>query len=540
VTAPELITRTVPAEITAGGDGRTVTIRLLGWADRPTDETGSVESFHRDAFTGVDPERVRLRWGHLTEPVGRGVAGSLAADELGPVLEFRVSKMSRGNDLLEAIADKLATAASVEFVPITATRTRGGIEHRRVDLRAVAVVDESMTPPAYPSARVLAVRTETDRNGETAMPETAELETRTTTPDPAPAPEPAPSPEPPEAVAELESRLARLEARTVPPRPAAAPVDPVRLFHANLRAAVLGDHDLLTRVLADVTGTVGGPTTDASGLVPEYWWTAGLTEIAGWRPLFDSLGSVPFPPGGGVAWPVITQHTSVGFGVAQKADAPTRALRVIAQHATPAYAKGAVDVAMELVDSSNPAALEVVWRDLVGQYMAATEVHATGILTNNATATGAVLPDPGVDYGAFRAAVRAASMQIRVATGRPGDQLALPPAEYAVVADATGTDGRPMFPALGPTNVDGTSNLTDEAVGIGGVRAFYAPAATVPLIYNGTAAIGAERGPTRVQANNVAEMGVDVGIIGPVYVITHVPAGVLKFATAVGRSKSSE
>lgn len=524
---------------------REIDVRLFGWDDvAEPDDVDGPERMARTAVSHIDPADVVIRYMHDTEATGRG--RRIYDDGIGPVMTFGVSRTTRGNDLLVAAADGLAPGASIEFYPDRYHRAAGGVlVHDRIGLYAVATVDPSLETPAYPSAQVLAVRTV--RKADAMDPDELEdQETPDEETDEEPDGDADASTDGDEgdegdagggsgsrphqhgaqrSLARLESRVAALETRS-PRRGSRRRVDPLRLFHAHLRAMVLDDRAPLRRALADVTGTLGG-TGDASGLVPETWWAGGLIELADSRPAWAAAGRIEYPGGGGIAWPRIVQHTLVG-NVAQKAEVPSRALVVDTQHAAPHYAKGAVDVAMELIDQSNPQVLEVVWRDLVNQYIGYTETHwITVVEGDDDVVHGPTLPDPSTGYKAFRQALRAANKQVKAATGRPASALALDETNFSMVADATTTDGEPLFPTLGPSNRDATTTIaTGESVDLGGIIAFEADVAA-PILYNTTSIVNAERGPARVQVNNVAEMGVDVGIIGPVYVIVHAPAGVV-------------
>jgi hypothetical protein len=114
------------------------------------------------------------------------------------------------------------------------------------------------------------------------------------------------------------------------------------------------------------------------------------------------------------------------------------------------------------------------------------------------------------------------SADIRAATGIPGDRLALTDASWAAVVGLL----NPAAPAANP----GTApDLTAEAINVGGVLAFHAPALASDLQFNTRSLRNSERTPDTVSSNNVALMGRDIGIIGATIALPLYPAGIVKY-----------
>lgn len=539
-----------PIEVRSIKD-RIVRLRLFGWSDVGPIGTRLRERIARRALDNVDPTRVKLR-SHLhgSEPVGRGLSISEDSDPAGPTMDFYVTRTARGDDLLELIGEGLLGGVSIEFAadPDTDERTRtvDGAElitRNRIDLRGVLVCEPDAG--VYPTGAVLAVRTETlnptpdpTPNGE-AMSTDTTPETTPDTPSTAPAtPAAAALTERVDnALAELEERTRRLEVGATVETRTAAPDLFTRsrdLFVGNLIAKVEGNRELLNRALADVTGTTGGAGPDASGLMPESWWTGDLLDVVDtYRPVWTVLGDLPFPARGtSVTVPAITQHTQVGKRTGQKEAANSRSLQVTAEQTPAQWFDGAVDVALELIQQAgdNPAMLDLVWRDLLGQYAIAVEAYAVEEIDAAAVdgGTDADYTDPAALYGL----VAAANLAVKKATNLPASAMLIPEDDWPAFAGMVYADGRPVFPAAGPTNTVGTGNVTSLELNYGGLRAIPAEGlpAGFPIVTNGRAVIGGERGPDRVQTTNVELMGVDVGIIGPALVVARIPAGVIRLS----------
>ena len=165
---------------------RELDIRLFSWGEVIQTNAGT-EEFVRGQFE-VAPGKVRLMGVEHAASMGIGQDGkprlvrvptgkglSFRDEDDGPHMTFRVSKTAAGDDQLELARDGIVTGASIEFMEVdggTVIEKRGNRRHRkhsRVDLRGVTTTYQ----PAYPTAQVLAVRSEeeepvSETNGTTA------------------------------------------------------------------------------------------------------------------------------------------------------------------------------------------------------------------------------------------------------------------------------------------------------------------------------------------------------------------------------------
>ena len=139
------------------GDGRTLTGLCVPY-DVEVRIGRYVESFAAGAFDGTDPAQVPLTATHprdgATLPIGRALALRDLPDGLWG--DFRVSKTSAGDDVLELVRDGAVTGLSVGFVPVTdrGIEAGGRVVRERATLDHVAVV----RVPAYTTARIAALR----------------------------------------------------------------------------------------------------------------------------------------------------------------------------------------------------------------------------------------------------------------------------------------------------------------------------------------------------------------------------------------------
>lgn len=148
-------------EVRSEGDGRTVCGIAVPF-NQPTqirdfyDEY--MEEFRQGSFARTIAEkgdRVKFLYQHdTTAPIGR--ASLLREDASGLYAEFRVSKTTRGDEVLELIRDGALDSFSIGFSPVTdEPRDRGKhIIRTEVKLREVSAV----TFPAYEGAAMTGVR----------------------------------------------------------------------------------------------------------------------------------------------------------------------------------------------------------------------------------------------------------------------------------------------------------------------------------------------------------------------------------------------
>ena len=501
------------------GDGRTLEGRILPYGD-VIEINGGRETFEPGVFDGTDPGDVMLLWQHdPAQPIGRmtDLQDVRDGDAPGYYGTFRIADTTTARDALSLLKDGIIRGLSVGIMPGQTTNRKGVRVHRSARLVETSVV----TFAAYKGAQALAVRKEG------TMPP----ETDTDTPDVDAEPEVDPV-----DLSGIETRLDTQStelrevrnqiANIVLTEPSVTP--PMTFTEAfGVLLKQVADNPAENRALADVVGTAPG---NASALIRDQW----ISEIVGYinalRPLFSAAGSVPFPSSGyGIAFPRITQHTTVAKRGAEKTPIPTRELILDAGNFPMEWFAGGVDVALELISQSDPSVVEVVVGSLMDQYALATETEFAVDTVAAATVGGAVLDVSSWD--AFAAAVIATSGEIRAATGVPGDRLALTSASWLSLVGM-------MNPSQPATAFGVGPDFTAESLNVGGITAFHAPALTADVQYNTKSLRNSERPPETVTATNVALMGRDIGILGATIFAPFYPAGIVKY-TAVGTQAAS-
>ena len=265
-----------------------------------------------------------------------------------------------------------------------------------------------------------------------------------------------------------------------------------------------------TRALADVT------TAQTPGLVPPQVTGDVLGTWLGNRPSVDVMSKPTLPPVGmEVQRPHIAQHTDVGPH-AEKAAVASQAFHLdLAKLPLNSYA-GAVDVSWELANRSSPGALDIVFADLVSVYARKSDEGAFGGLW--ATVTQAVAWD-GTAATLTKAIADAAVM---CATN--GEENLFPDTvwlglnAWALLTGLVDTTGRPLFPALAPSNASGTADASGGISTVMGLRA-----AVDPYIVPNAFLVGPSDqaefyetpgAPVQLSVVDVGVAGYNIGVIG--------------------------
>jgi HK97 family phage prohead protease len=154
----EVLVRSFTLELRAGGDGRTLVGRAVPYG-QTIDIDGGRERFVSGAFARhlESPGHVKLHATHGSRESSFAVGKTTSLQDRADGLygEWEMYNTSGGNDALELVRTKEVTGLSVGFKPIQQRLAPdGAYERTLVHLDHVALTTE----PAYPDAKVLAVR----------------------------------------------------------------------------------------------------------------------------------------------------------------------------------------------------------------------------------------------------------------------------------------------------------------------------------------------------------------------------------------------
>lgn len=484
------MTAAAPAEVST--ESRTIRGLAVPYGPAGTTSQGLL-TFAAGALRWTDPRRVKLLLEHDQHQVA-GYATELTETPAGLHATFTVPPGELGDRALHEAAHGLRDALSVGVQLDDAVMTRlrraqasggaavaGAGALREVSLAAVPAFDDARVDSVAATAGRLVVSAWTDpppapegtppvtiTADAPPAPDTAEQATAAAAIDAAPAtalpavpqsavPAPAPAP------------LAVAGAATVTSAPATYAFaggsdslvrdaymarmegDPAAAGRLSRFNAELADgNPSSVMALAAVMVRPGDATDPIGPFVPQGYRPDMLVRVidAG-RPFASRLARIPLSNATPFLLPVEGEFTGVGLHVEGTAHVPEGTLGVGDETVRPRAVSGAFRVSRELVDSSNPAIDRVALSAMLRDYRRFSETRIVAALTAaDATATA------GVDS---IAALRGELLDFMPDDDVPASFVALGrDATRALIVDDADTTGRPMLPAVGPSNAPGT------------------------------------------------------------------------------------
>jgi HK97 family phage major capsid protein len=272
----------------------------------------------------------------------------------------------------------------------------------------------------------------------------------------------------------------------------------------------VGESARFTRALADVT-TAGTP-----GLVPPQVTGDILGAWLAQRPAVDAMTKPPLPPVGmEVQRPHIAQHADVGPHV-EKGPVASQEFKLDLTKIPLTSWAGGVDVSWELANRSAPAALDVVFQDLVRVYARKSDEGAWGGIAANITGQ---VPWDGTAATLARALTDAAILIAQTSEESVWpDTVWLGTAAYGALASLVDGNGRPLFPDLAPGNAYGTADAVGNISTVMGLRAVVdtqIPPATFTVGNSEEVEFYETPGaPVQLSVVDVGVAGYNIGVIG--------------------------
>jgi HK97 family phage prohead protease len=235
---------------------------------------------------------------------------------------------------------------------------------------------------------------------------------------------------------------------------------------ANVNAAV---RDFVASKQTALQAAAGDVlTTDTPGLLPVPVLGPVFDDLNYIRPVVSAVGARAMPDGGqSKTWirPTWTTHTSVGAQSPEltgvSATTPVIASNIVSKTTL----AGQVTLSVQDVDFTSPAALEIILRDLAGQYMLQSDAVACNAITNGGTASGSTWTVTANDPSTLIAAIYDAATDILQATNFLPDHLFVSTDVWRKLGAQLDGDDRPVFPytaaaGLMGVNAMGTANVT--------------------------------------------------------------------------------
>jgi HK97 family phage prohead protease len=209
-------------------------------------------------------------------------------------------------------------------------------------------------------------------------------------------------------------------------------------------------------------------TTDTPGLLPVPVLGPVFQDLNFIRPVVNAIGARAMPNNGAsktFVRPTITTHTSVAAQSSEFAAASATTMVIASNSVTKTTLAGQVTLSIQDVDFTDPASLNIILNDLVGQYMLASDNVAADAITAGATASGSTWTVSSTDPSSLFNALYTAAYNILTATNFLPDHCFVDPNVWLYLGKQLDADKRPVFPYVGAAglqgmNAAGTSNIT--------------------------------------------------------------------------------
>jgi HK97 family phage prohead protease len=209
-------------------------------------------------------------------------------------------------------------------------------------------------------------------------------------------------------------------------------------------------------------------TTDTPGLLPVPVLGPVFDDLNYIRPVVAAVGARAMPDGGqSKTWirPTWTTHTSVAAQSPELSGVSATTPVIASNVVTKTTLAGQVTLSVQDIDFTSPAALEIILRDLAGQYMLQSDNVAADAITAGSTASGATWTFDQDDPSSLISALYTAAYNILGATNFLPDHVFVDTEVWLNLGRQLDADKRPIFPYAGAAglmgvNGAGTSNIT--------------------------------------------------------------------------------
>jgi hypothetical protein len=209
-------------------------------------------------------------------------------------------------------------------------------------------------------------------------------------------------------------------------------------------------------------------TTDTPGLLPVPVLGPVFDDLNYIRPVVSAVGTRAMPDGGQSKTfirPTWTTHTDVGAQTPELNGVAARTPVIASNVVQKTTLAGQVTLSVQDIDFTSPAALEIILRDLAGQYMLQSDAVACAAILAGDTASGSTWTVTANDPSTLIAALYDAATDILTATNFLPDHIFVSPDVWKKLGSQLDADDRPIFPYTGAAglmgvNGMGTANVT--------------------------------------------------------------------------------
>jgi HK97 family phage prohead protease len=366
----------------------------------------------------------------------------------GMMFTAKISKTQAGDEALILAMDGVLDSVSVGVNPIKYTTAKDGT----VTVTAADWIELSLVPvPAFAGAIITDIAASIPQD----EPEISTIETEPTQEN--------------ETMSEVTEPT--VEA-TIPTAPifAAAKREPRLPSAGEFVAAMHKGGEFAAsaqRVFADYSAYHKSPleaaagdqtVSDVLGIVPVPILAPVFADINYIAPVLNALGSRAMPNSGSGSTfirPTWTTHPTVASQAAEF-DAVSATTAVIASNTvTKSTFAGQATLSYQVLDFTDPKSMEIIIRDLSGQYLTAIDNFAADNLLTAATSAGVW----DLSVTDLMKSIYDAAVVTSAATNYLPTHIFVDPATWALMGQLVDTTGRPIFPSIGAPGLNGQNSL---------------------------------------------------------------------------------
>jgi HK97 family phage prohead protease len=226
-------------------------------------------------------------------------------------------------------------------------------------------------------------------------------------------------------------------------------------------AAAAGDY-MMSKQTALQAAAGDIVTTDTPGLIPTPVLGPVFQDLNFIRPVVNAIGARAMPNGGASKTfirPTITTHTSVAAQSSELAAVSATTMVIAANTVSKTTLSGQVTLSIQDVDFTDPASLQIVLNDLIGEYLIASDNVAADAITAGATASGATWAVTAGDPSSLISAIYTSAYNILLATNFLPDHIFVAPGVWQALGAQLDADNRPVFPYVGAAGLMGVNGM---------------------------------------------------------------------------------
>jgi len=209
-------------------------------------------------------------------------------------------------------------------------------------------------------------------------------------------------------------------------------------------------------------------TTDTPGLLPVPVLGPVFDDLNYIRPVVAAVGTRAMPDGGNSKTfirPTWTTHVSVAAQSPELGSVSATTPVIASNVVTKSTLAGQVTLSVQDMDFTSPAAMEIILRDLAGQYLLKSDDVAADAIVAGATASGATWTVTANDPSSLISSIYTAAYNMLLATNFLPDHMFVAPGIWQALGAQLDADKRPVFPYVGASglmgvNGMGTANVT--------------------------------------------------------------------------------